>query len=134
MARTARQFPQGKFTLRTPRQTKNGQVYIIYIYYYWQGRQLRRSTDLSVNKRDWNQDANNGVGELRSSYGADYQERNIFLQKFLRGIDSQIIQYVEKHGNISCKVHIVHLLEKTPKSLQRYKKYGKRPPLTTLKM
>lgn len=105
MARTARQFPQGKFTLRTPKQTKNGQTeYVIYIYYYWQGRQLRRSTDLSVNKRDWNQDANNGVGELRSSYGADYQERNIFLQKFLRGIDSQIIQYVEKHGNISCEV------------------------------
>ena len=105
MARTARQFPQGKFTLRTPKQTKNGQTeYVIYIYYYWQGRQLRRSTDLSVNKRDWNQDANNGVGEFRSSYGADYQERNIFLQKFLRGIDSKIIQYVEKHGNITCEV------------------------------
>lgn len=104
MARTARQFPQGKFTLRTPRQTKNGQEYIIYLYYYWQGRQLRRSTDLSVNKNDWNQKANNGVGELRSSYGTDYQGRNTYLMKLLRGIDSQIIQYVEKHGNISCEV------------------------------
>ena len=62
MARTARQFPQGKFTLRTPKQTKNGQEYVIYIYYYWQGRQIRRSADLSVNKNDWNQNANNGVG------------------------------------------------------------------------
>ncbi len=66
MARTARQFPQGKFTLRTPKQTNNGHTeYVIYIYYYWQGRQLHRSTDLSVNRSDWNQNANNGVGELR---------------------------------------------------------------------
>jgi hypothetical protein len=71
MARTARQFPQGKFTLRTPKQTKNGQMYAIYIYYYWQGRQLRRSADLLVHKNDWNQSANNGVGELRASYGVD---------------------------------------------------------------
>ena len=66
MARTARQFPQGKFTLRTPKQTNNGHTeYVIYIYYYWQERQLRCSTDLSVNRSDWNQNANNGVGELR---------------------------------------------------------------------
>lgn len=104
MARTARQFPQGKFTLRTPKQTNNGQEYVIYIYYYWQGRQLRRSADLSVNKNDWNQNANNGVGELRSSYGPDYQQRNLYLQKLLRGIDSQIMQYVEKHGDITCEV------------------------------
>jgi len=104
MARTARQFPQGKFTLRTPKQTKNGQEYVIYIYYYWQGRQIRRSADLSVNKNDWNQNANNGVGELRSSYGPDYQQRNAYFQKMLRTIDSQIIQYVEKHGDITCEV------------------------------
>ena len=104
MARTARQFPQGKFTLRTPKQTKNGQEYVIYIYYYWQGRQIRRSADLSVNKNDWNQNANNGVGELRSSYGPDYQQHNSYLQKLLRRIDSQIIQYVEKHGDIACEV------------------------------
>ena len=104
MARKSRQFPIGKFTLRTPRKTKNGQEYIIYIYYYWQGRQLRRSTDISVSKKDWNQNANNGVGELRSSYGSNYQQRNVFLQKLLRNIDSQIMEYVEKHSIISCEV------------------------------
>lgn len=101
MARTARQFPQGKFTLRTPKQTKNGQMYAIYIYYYWQGRQLRRSADLLVHKNDWNQSANNGVGELRASYGVDFQQRNAYLQRMLRSIDSQIMQYVEKHGDIT---------------------------------
>ena len=104
MARTARQFPQGKFTLRTPKQTKNGQMYAIYIYYYWQGRQLRRSADLLVHKNDWNQSANNGVGELRASYGLDFQQRNAYLQRMLRSIDSQIMQYVEKHGDITCEV------------------------------
>ena len=104
MARTARQFPQGKFTLRTLKQTKNGQMYAIYIYYYWQGRQLRRSADLLVHKNDWNQSANNGVGELRASYGLDFQQRNAYLQRMLRSIDSQIMQYVEKHGDITCEV------------------------------
>ena len=104
MARTARQNPQGKFTLRTPKQTKNGQMYSIYIYYYWQGRQVRRSADLLVHKNDWNQSANNGVGELRASYGVDYQQRNAYLQRMLRSIDSQIMQYVEKNGDITCEV------------------------------
>lgn len=104
MARTARQFPQGKFTLRTPKQTKNGQMYSIYIYYYWQGRQVRRSADLLVHKNDWNQSANNGVGELRASYGVDYQQRNAYLQRMLWSIDSQIMQYFEKNDDITCEV------------------------------
>ena len=97
MARTARKFPQGKFVLRTPRMTKNGQEYAIYIYYYWQTKQIRRSVDLFVAQRDWNQNANGGIGEFRSSYGPDYQERNDYLRKILRTIDSKIIDYVEKN-------------------------------------
>ena len=79
-------------------------MYAIYIYYYWQGRQLRRSADLLVHKNDWNQSANNGVGELRASYGVDFQQRNAYLQRMLRSIDSQIMQYVEKNGDITCEV------------------------------
>ena len=43
MARQQRQFPQGKYILRTPRKSQNGQVF----YYYWQGKQVRRSVDLT---------------------------------------------------------------------------------------
>ena len=37
MARQQRQFPQGKYILRTPRKSQNGQVYAVYLYYYWLG-------------------------------------------------------------------------------------------------
>ena len=47
MARQQRQFPQGKYILRTPRKSQNGQVYAVYLYYYWQGKQVRRSVDLT---------------------------------------------------------------------------------------
>ena len=33
MARQQRQFPQGKYILRTPRKSQNGQVYAVYLYY-----------------------------------------------------------------------------------------------------
>ena len=38
MARQQRQFPHGKYILRTPRNSKNGQVYAVYLYYYWLGK------------------------------------------------------------------------------------------------
>ena len=31
MARQTRQFPQGKYVLRTPHDTKDGQVYAVYL-------------------------------------------------------------------------------------------------------
>ena len=67
MARQTRQFPQGKYVLRTPHVTQDGQVYAVYMYYYWKGKQIRRSVDFFVSQKDWNQDANGGVGEFRST-------------------------------------------------------------------
>ena len=32
MARQTRQFPQGKYVLRTPHQTQEGQVYAVYLW------------------------------------------------------------------------------------------------------
>ena len=46
MARQTRQFPQGKYVLRTPHDTKDGQVYAVYLYYFWKGKQIRKSVDL----------------------------------------------------------------------------------------
>jgi hypothetical protein len=50
MARQTRQFPQGKYILRTPRKSQNGEVYAVYLYYYWKGKQLRRSVDNYVRR------------------------------------------------------------------------------------
>jgi hypothetical protein len=79
MARQTRQFPQGKYVLRTPHVTQDGQVYAVYMYYYWKGKQIRRSVDFFVTQKDWNQEANGGAGEFRPSYGPNYKERNAYL-------------------------------------------------------
>lgn len=100
MARQQRQFPQGKYILRTPRKSQNGQVYAVYLYYYWLGKQVRRSVDLTVALKDWNQDANGGAGEFRPSYGPNYKERNAYLRELMHDIDSKIMDYVKQHGEI----------------------------------
>jgi len=51
--------------------------------------------------KDWNQDANHGIGELRASYGANYKKKNQQLQKLLRKVDGSIFDYVEQNGEIS---------------------------------
>ena len=37
MARQQRQFPQGKYILRSSRNSQNVKQYAIYLYYYWRG-------------------------------------------------------------------------------------------------
>jgi len=61
MARQQRQFPQGKYILRSQNGSQN---YAVYMYYYWKGKQVRHSVDLYVTPNDWNQDANGGAGEF----------------------------------------------------------------------
>lgn len=104
MGRRQRDFPRGKFMLRVPRETTKRQEYAIYLYYYWHGRQLRRSTDIFVAEKDWNEKANNGLGELRSSYGRDYRDKNIYLNRLLQATDDKIFKYVEAHGRITADV------------------------------
>ena len=79
MARQKRQFPQGKYILRSQKKSQNVQQYAIYLYYFWRGTHIRRSVDLYVFQKDWNQDANGGAGELRSSYGPNYKEWNALI-------------------------------------------------------
>ncbi len=97
MARQQRQFPQGKYILRSQNKSQN---YVVYLYYYWEGKQVRRSLDLYVSPKDWNQDANGGAGEFRQSYGSNYKERNAYLKEFMHDIDSKIMDYIKQHGEI----------------------------------
>ena len=104
MARQTRQFPQGKYVLRTPHDTKDGQVYAVYLYYFWKGKQIRKSVDLFTAQKDWNQDANGGAGEFRPSYGPNYKERNAYLKELMHDIDSRIMDYLKKNEEITGEV------------------------------
>lgn len=97
MGKTARTILQGKLILRTPKVKDENKAYPVYLYYYCGGRQIRESTSISARVDDWNKDK----GELRASYGSNYQKYNKYLHTQLREVDSCIFEYVEKNGSIT---------------------------------
>ena len=101
MARVARKYPTGGFFLRTPAKVDEDKLYPVYLNYFCGGKKIRQSTDIRCMVKDWNPDANHGIGELRASYGTDYRKKNGKLQKLLRKVDSNIFDYVEQNGKIS---------------------------------
>ena len=101
MGRIARKYPTGRFFLRTPTKVDEEKLYPIYLCYFCGGKKVRLSTSIMAMTKDWNQDANHGIGELRASYGTDYKKKNQQLQKLLRKVDGSIFDYVEMNGEIS---------------------------------
>jgi integrase len=101
MGRVARKYPQGSFFLRTPTKVDEEKLYPIYLCYFCGGKKIRWSTSILAMAKDWNQNANHGIGELRASYGSDYRKKNLQLQKLLRKVDGSIFDYVEQNGEIS---------------------------------
>lgn len=101
MGRVARKYPTGRFILRTPAKVDEGKLYPIYLCYFCGGKKVRQSTSVMAMTKDWNQNANHGIGELRASYGSDYRKKNHQLQKLLRKVDGSIFDYVEMNGEIS---------------------------------
>lgn len=104
MGRKARTLPVGKFVLRTPKATSDGQMYAIYIYYYWRGTQIRRSTDMFVAKKDWNEKGNGGKGEFKPTYGKRYREMNLRLQRMIGESDSKILKYIDDNKTITSDI------------------------------
>ena len=101
MGRVARKYPTGRFILRKSAKVDEEKLYPVYLCYYCNGKKIRQSTSIMAMAKDWNQDANHGIGELRASYGADYRKKNQQLQKLLRKVDGSIFDYVEQNGEIS---------------------------------
>ena len=104
MGRVARRYPQGRFFLRTSATVDEGKLYPIYLCYFCNGKKVRQSTSIMAMTKDWNQDANYGIGELRASFGPDYRKKNQTLQKLLRKVDRSIFDYVEQNGGISSAI------------------------------
>lgn len=57
-----------------------------------------------MSPKDWNQDANGGIGEFRPSYGPNYKERNTYLKELMHYIDSMIMDYLKKNKEITGEV------------------------------
>ena len=63
------------------------------------GQVLRKSANIFVKAADWNQNGNQGRGEIRSSYGNEYKRLNKVLMERVDTMDAQLAEYNVKHPN-----------------------------------
>ena len=95
MGRQKRPFPLGRFRLRYPKNYDKGKAYPIEIIYIFSGRTLRRNMNISVTVADWNQNGNNGRGEIRASMPDSTRFNNLLLAK-VNKVDAGLNEYNQK--------------------------------------
>ena len=89
----------GKYRLRTPKTIDKSKTYPIELEYTWNRQVLRKSANIFVKAADWNQNGNQGRGEIRSSYGNEYKRLNKVLMERVDTMDAQLAEYNIKHPN-----------------------------------
>ena len=99
MGRPKRLYPLGKYRLRTPKTIDKSKTYPIELEYTWNRQVLRKSANIFVKATDWNQNGNQGRGEIRSSYGNEYKRLNKVLMERVDTMDAQLAEYNVKHPN-----------------------------------
>ena len=72
MGRPKRQYPLGKYRLRTPKEVDKEKAYPVELEYTWNRQVIRKTTNVFVKVTDWNPNGNQGRGALRASYGDEY--------------------------------------------------------------
>lgn len=99
MGRPKRLYPLGKYRLRTSKVIDKEKAYPIELEYTWNRQIIRKTTNVFVKVADWNQNGNQGRGEIRVSYGSEFKRLNQLLLSRVERIDSQLAEYNEKHPN-----------------------------------
>ena len=99
MGRPKRLYPLGKYRLRTPKEVDRDKAYPVELEYTWNRQIIRKTTNVFVKVADWNQNGNQGRGEIRASYGGEFKRLNQLLLARVERIDSQLAEYNEKHPN-----------------------------------
>lgn len=89
----------GKYRLRTPKTIDKSKTYPIELEYTWNRQVLRKSANIFVKAADWNQNGNQGRGEIRSSHGNEYKRLNKVLMERVDTMDAQLAEYNVKHPN-----------------------------------
>lgn len=99
MGRPKRLYPLGRYRLRVPKDTEADKAYPVVLEYTWNREIIRKTTNVFAKIADWNQNGNQGRGELRVSYGSEYKRLNQLLLARVERIDSLLAEYNEKHPN-----------------------------------
>lgn len=106
MGRPKRLYPLGKSRLRTPKEADKDNAYPVELEYTWNRQVIRKAANVFVKVADWNQNGNQGRGEIRASYGGEFKRLNQLLLARVERIDSQLAEYSEKHPN-QITAHVV---------------------------
>uniref|UniRef100_UPI00349FD029 tyrosine-type recombinase/integrase n=1 Tax=Alistipes putredinis TaxID=28117 RepID=UPI00349FD029 len=99
MGRPKRLYPLGKYRLRTPKVVDKEKAYPVELEYTWNRQIIRKTTNVFVKVADWNQNGNQGRGEIRASHGGESKRLNQLLLARVERIDSLLAEYNEKHPN-----------------------------------
>ena len=110
MGRPKRLYPLGKYRLRAPKENDKGKAYPVELEYTWNRQIIRKTTNVFVKV---NRNGNQGRGEIRASYGAEYKRVNQVLLSRVERIDSLLAEYNEKHpGQITTDIVSCFLADK----------------------
>lgn len=110
MGRSRREFPLGRLRLKYNKNKYDKQKeYTLYYEYTWLDEPpIRKDTGLRVRVADWNEKGTACKGgELRSSYGGNYQQRNTALADTLKKYDDALHDYSNKHPH-QMTAEIIH--------------------------
>lgn len=99
MGRPKRLYPLGRYRLRVPKDAEADKAYPVVLEYTWNRQIIRKTTNVFAKIADWNQNGNQGRGELRVSYGSEYKRLNQLLLSRVERIDSLLAEYNERNPN-----------------------------------
>ena len=99
MGRPKRLYPLGKYRLRVPKDAEKDKAYPVELEYTWNRQIIRKTTNVFVKVAAWNQNGNQGRGEIRASHGNEAKRLNQLLLARVERIDSLLAEYNEKHPN-----------------------------------
>ena len=99
MGRDKRDAPQGKFILKDVNWNNIDTPYQVYMQYTWNGKVIKKRTEVKVCPKDWNKKGNRRRGELRQTFGYDYKIKNADLTERLNRIDANLVEYERNHKN-----------------------------------
>ena len=91
MGRTARNYPKGRLKLRTPKVVQSDKRYPIYIVYNWNADSMRKTTEVSVFAKDWNENGYSRIGEIRTTTNGD---KAVIKQVNQRAWQSAIVLFI----------------------------------------
>lgn len=99
MGRAKKTAVIGKLRLRydNKKDVSGTKAYPIYYEYNYNRHTIKKASPFKARIKDWNENANNGKGGLRSSYGEDYNRDTNRMLRFLSEMDNNIREYAEKH-------------------------------------